>query len=51
VIASLVFLPWEIYELTRHPNIWRLGILIANLLIVAYLLWVLSRMRRRKQQD
>ena len=51
VIASLVFLPWEIYELTRHPNIWRLGILIANLLIVAYLLWTLSRMRRRKQQD
>ena len=51
VIASLIFLPWELYELARHPNIWRLGILIANLLIVAYLLWTLSRMRRRKQQD
>ncbi len=51
VIASLIFLPWEIYELLRHPNIWRLGILLGNLLIVAYLLWTLARMRRRKQQD
>lgn len=51
VIASLMFLPWEIYELVRHPNIWRLSILLGNLLIVAYLLWTLSRLRRRKEQE
>lgn len=47
--ASLVFLPWEVFEIFEHPNIWRFGILAGNLLIVAYLLWILGRMRRSKQ--
>ncbi len=44
---SASFLPWEIYELVHHHNLWRLGILLMNALITLYLVWLLRRKRRR----
>ena len=44
---SVSFLPWEIYELSRRPSSWHVGILLANLAIVAYLLWLLRRKKAR----
>jgi len=44
---SASFLPWEVYELTRHTNLWRLGILLMNLVITLYLVWLLRRKRQR----
>ncbi len=46
---SVSFLPWETYELFRHPTTWHVGILLANLVVVAYLLWMLRRKRTRRQ--
>lgn len=46
---SLSFVPWELYELVRRPSMWHLGILLTNLLIVAYLLWLLRRKRARER--
>jgi len=46
-ILTVMFLPWEIYELFREPNLARLSLLIANLVVLAYLLWLLRRMRQQ----
>jgi len=40
---TVSFLPWEIYELARHPNLFRLSILVINLMVVGYLVWLLRR--------
>ena len=43
---SVSFLPWEMYEIVHEPNLWH-GIIIAvNLLVVAYLVWMLQRKKR-----
>ena len=47
---SVSFVPWEFFELLRHPSAWHVSILLANLVIVAYLLWMLQRKRTRLQQ-
>ncbi len=46
---SASFLPWEMYELIRHPSLWHVAILLANLLVVVYLLWMLRRKKTRQQ--
>ena len=45
-VLTVMFLPWELYELARDPNLMRLSLLIANLVVLAYLVWLL---RRKKQ--
>ena len=46
---SASFLPWECYELARHTDWWHLGILLMNLAITLYLVWLLRRKRLRSQ--
>ena len=43
---SVSFVPWELYELIRHPSLWRFTILAMNLIITAYLVWLLRRKRQ-----
>jgi uncharacterized membrane protein (DUF2068 family) len=43
VIATSSFLPFECYELIRHATWPRLLLIVANLLVVGYLLWKLRR--------
>ncbi len=43
---TVMFLPWELFELIRDPNWIRLALLLANLAVLAYLMWLL---RRKKQ--
>ena len=45
---TVMFLPWELWELARRPTYMRFGLLLINLLVLAYLLWILNR---KKQQD
>ncbi|HEX7158647.1 MAG TPA: DUF2127 domain-containing protein [Edaphobacter sp.] len=42
------FLPWEIYELSRRPDWFRLSLLLINLAVLGYLIWAL---RRKRQED
>ena len=44
---STAFVPWELWEMIRHPQWWRGAVPVINLLIVAYLVWLLRRKRRR----
>ena len=41
--ATMIFLPWEVYEIWRHPDLIRVGVLVTNLVVLAYLSWSLRR--------
>jgi uncharacterized membrane protein (DUF2068 family) len=45
---TMAFLPWELYEIMRRPDWIRICLLLANLLVLAYLLWWLRRFRAGK---
>lgn len=40
-------LPWELYKLVQEPTVYSAALIFANLLILAYLVWLV---RRRKQR-
>lgn len=40
------FLPWEVYELSRRPDWFRLSLLLINLAVLGYLIWALRRKRQ-----
>ena len=42
---TVAFLPWEIFELIRDATWFRASLLIINLGVLAYLLWLLNRKR------
>jgi uncharacterized membrane protein (DUF2068 family) len=48
--ATTIFLPWEIYEIWRHPDLIRVGVLLTNLVVLAYLSWSLRRRLRRGER-
>jgi uncharacterized membrane protein (DUF2068 family) len=41
--VTISFLPWELYEIARRPDWLRVCLLIANLIVLAYLVWWLRR--------
>jgi uncharacterized membrane protein (DUF2068 family) len=43
---TVMFLPWELYELARRPSGMRVGLLLINLAVLGYLLWLLERKRK-----
>ena len=43
LILTISFLPWEFYELVRRPSWFRLSLLLINLAVLAYLVWLLRR--------
>jgi uncharacterized membrane protein (DUF2068 family) len=47
VTATSLLIPVEIYELVRRPSVWKAAGLVANIVIVAYLVYVLRRRRQR----
>jgi len=46
VFVTVAFLPWEVFEIARHPDWVRVCLLPANLIVLAYLVWWLGRNRR-----
>jgi uncharacterized membrane protein (DUF2068 family) len=44
--VTTAFLPWEVYEIARHTDWMRVCVLVANLIVLAYLVWWLGRNRR-----
>ena len=43
LILTISFLPWELYELARKPDWFRLNLLVINLAVLGYLVWLLRR--------
>lgn len=46
--VTMAFLPWELYEIVRHLDWIRVGLLLVNLIVLAYLVWWLRRFRMGK---
>lgn len=46
LILTISFLPWELYELVRRPDWFRLGLLLINLAVLGYLVWLLQRKKQ-----
>ncbi len=46
LILTISFLPWELYELMRRPNWFRLSLLVINLVVLGYLMWLLQRKKQ-----
>jgi len=51
VILTAAALPWEIYELFAHFSSFRIGLLLINLAVLAYLLWFLKHEREQKRLE
>jgi uncharacterized membrane protein (DUF2068 family) len=47
VAMTMAFLPWELYEIVRRLDWLRVGLLVVNLIVLAYLIWWLRRNRKR----
>ena len=45
---TVSFLPWELYELAKEPNLFRFSLLVINLLVLGYLVWYLQKKRQRR---
>ena len=48
---TVVFLPWELFELIREATLFRVGLLLINLIVLAYLLWLLRRTKKALSLD
>jgi uncharacterized membrane protein (DUF2068 family) len=48
LFLTISFLPWELYELARRPDWFRLSLLLINLAVLWYLIWLL---RKKKLRD
>lgn len=46
MILTILFLPWEFYELIKEATPFRVGLLLANMMVSGYLLWLLRRRGR-----
>jgi len=42
---TVSFLPWELYEIVRRMDWVRVGLLAVNIVVLAYLIWLLRRKR------
>lgn len=49
LVTGAAYIPFEIYQLFHHPNRFKWGILAVNILIVAYLAWLLRDSSRRRR--
>lgn len=50
LVSGAMYMPYEIYELARHPTLIKWGIVAINALIVWYLVWLLRDSHRNKKQ-
>ena len=49
LIDTAVLLPLEIYEITRKPDVLRIGIFVGNLLVLTYLIYLRIKAHRLKR--
>jgi uncharacterized membrane protein (DUF2068 family) len=43
---TISFLPWELFELASRPDWFRFSLLLINLAVLAYLVWLLQRKKK-----
>jgi uncharacterized membrane protein (DUF2068 family) len=50
LVSGAMYMPYEVYELARHPTLIKWGILASNALIVLYMIWLLRTSHKNKKQ-
>ncbi|HEY5382139.1 MAG TPA: DUF2127 domain-containing protein [Acidobacteriaceae bacterium] len=50
VILTILALPWEGFELAKHVTTLRVALLLINLVVLAYLVWLLRRIRSKQSE-
>lgn len=50
-LSGMLLLPWEIRELSRGITFWRSALLIGNIAIVLYMLYVILQNRRERRNS
>jgi uncharacterized membrane protein (DUF2068 family) len=48
-LSGAVYVPVELYELYHRANWYKFGALMLNLIVVAYMIWLLTENRRRQR--
>jgi uncharacterized membrane protein (DUF2068 family) len=51
VIATSILVPFEIYELVRHPSAWKAAGILVNIAIVVYLARMLRRRLKSRRHE
>jgi uncharacterized membrane protein (DUF2068 family) len=51
VILTALALPWELFELMKRFEAYKIGVTAANVAVLLYLLWVLKKKRSRIKSD
>ena len=46
---TVAFLPWELFELARKLDWFRVGLLLINLAVLWYLLWILKQKKKKAE--
>ncbi len=50
ISLTIAFLPWELWELAHGASPFRVGILLTNLIVLAYLVWLL-KLKKKREED
>ncbi len=48
LLLTVSFLPWELFELATRPSWIRVVVLLTNLAVLGYLIWLLQRKKQRQ---
>jgi uncharacterized membrane protein (DUF2068 family) len=48
---TIAFLPWELFELVRRPDWFRVSLLLINLAVLWYLIWLLKRKKKAEGEE
>ena len=48
ITLTIAFLPWELWELAHGVNGLRVGLLLTNVVVLGYLVWLLNRKKKAK---
>ena len=51
LLSGTMYLPWEILKIAERANWERIGVLVVNVVIVLYMLWIRIREQRVKPQS
>ena len=51
VILTAMGLPWESYELLERFSVYKVGLLVINLAVLLYLLWVLKQKKEEEAKE
>ena len=50
IVLTAGALPWEVFEMIKHFSWFKVGLMVLNVLVLVYLLWLVRRMRKSRRQ-